>query len=1550
MAAAIAESPARTAPCDIVVPVFNGHDALARCLDALRRHTPQRHRMLLVDDASTDPRIVPLLRAFAAQRAGARVIENESNLGFVGAVNTALAQSTADVVVLNADTEVTPGWIEGLERCRDSSDAVGVVCPLSNNATLLSVVALDALFAGDAPEAIASCVSRAAKPTYPRIPTAVGFCMLVRRALLDRTGPLDPAYGRGYGEENDLSMRAHDLGFEIACCDDVYVHHAGGASFGDVEALDAARERNHRLLDTRWPAYAPTVSRWMRANPLRPAMERINAQCERERLPGRPRVLHVMHAFDSRGGVEQHTRAMIDALKGEVASNVLVPRGYDAGWSDFAQQRPAPHLRVTRLNRELVTPGIHVLEFRASVRDASVERAVAQFLEGGYDVVHFHSPLSWNTLRLPVIARASGARVALSVHDMGWMCADYNMMGRDGQPCGKSVARGTDNGCVECLRGKSFTLAGGASGGVPDFLEERFAAACAAMEAADAIVCPSQFMVRRLAAAFGDGAARKARLIGHGVHGLAPIYRSAERPVLTVAYVGRFSPQKGGHHFLEAARRLEGQRIVFEAWGAVDERLREMARNLGVKLHGDYSVPDLARHLRGVDLVVIPTPLEESYCLTLDEMHALGIPVAATRRGAIVERISDGENGFLFDAGDVDALARLLLRLRDDRRALAQAAAGIAARRPKTLEENAAEYLALYRSLASLPPHGTDTSSLVPARRLMPLPRRRQRTPLGGDDYDRWLATERLREGNGAPMQVIVMPPDVRALNASIARSSSEWVVLTQAGDRLADDAQAIFAEALRHRPGAALIYGDEDACSVRGERYDPLFKPGFSPELLRHRPYVAGACAIHRDRCIAMGGLRMAGWLGVIDFALRLAAESDPALIAHARGIVVHRLDTNLAELDGSDSRRRVNELIAEAVRRGGGAPLRLAAVGGAPAMWAYQPPTGAPITFYVRCGGVAEDAAACLEAMVPGVAARIAEVIADVDLAHAPALAGVLRKHGCRAPLRAVAKHGGEALVQSFGHASGDWIALVDARLRAFNPGWLERLEQGVSGRFTAGIAPDVTGANGERLPGAWVLGGGAWSVAGPAPAGGSDSALGALYGSPREVSCLSPHLSIWRREAVAAPGITAQLREAGRFDVAQVSLALRERGHDLVARPFVAAQFAPAAPAPAPRSGAETEVPEDAAWMRKRWGARLEHDPLFHPALSLTSPRVAIAPRFPAGPREGVARICAFPFDRWGSGELRVRQPCAALERSGEAQVAMMDTHEQGHAPNGLEWRRLGAATLLAHNFFHDYQLVALDEYAREGSALLVLGMDDLLTDLPAGNPYAATIYPDIAARIARAVSRCHRLVVSTPALADAYGRGIETHVIPNAIDGEVWKGVESRPRGGVRARIGWAGARQHQDDLALLEKVVAVTHREVDWVFLGMCPPSLRRYAAEFHDMVPIADYPAALASLGLDAAVAPLADTAFNRAKSDLKILEYGILRIPVIASSLGEYRHTPVVFADDPDAWIDAVRTLARDRDLAQARGDSLHQWVLTHRTLGKNLPGWLRALDRGRP
>ncbi len=691
------------APCTVVVPVFNALEATQRCMGALGRHTPRDHRIVLVDDASTDARIAGVLRDFAQLRGNAAVIVNPRNVGFAGSANRGLEQARGDVVVLNSDTEVTAGWIEGLVRCRQSDRQIGITCPLSNNATLLTVEGVAELYRrADGSfdvDALGKCVRRASRREYVRLPTAVGFCMLLTRELLDAVGAFDPALGRGSGEENDLSMRALASGFGIACADDVYVHHAGAASFGAVAGLQAERAANQALLSRRWPGYAPAVAAWWRANPLRPAIERVNAAAERERLPGRLRVLLVLHRLEGKGGIEEHVRSLLEHLGNDVAFSVVAPNPPVGAWPDLLVKRTRPHVRVARMTFELAAPGLRVLGVPAEEADPQIEASFGRLLEGRFDVVHFHSLLGWNTLRLPRLARESGARVVLSVHDKSWMCADYNMVaGTSSVPCGRVVARGSDPACPPCIASKSSGPPGLLLSDVTAWLERRHRAVLDAVSATDTVVCPSRFAAELVARAFG--VATPVRVIGHGVAALAQVDTARRGPELRVAYLGRFSARKGAHLLVEAARRLKGRGIAFEAWGPVEAGIASAAAQEGIRLHGQYENGNLPRLLAGIDLVVVPTTLEETFCLVVTEAQQLGIPVAASAVGAIPERVRDGESGFLFKAGDTTALVALLARLRDDRSTLACVASHLRAHRQKTQAAAAQEYGALYRELA----------------------------------------------------------------------------------------------------------------------------------------------------------------------------------------------------------------------------------------------------------------------------------------------------------------------------------------------------------------------------------------------------------------------------------------------------------------------------------------------------------------------------------------------------------------------------------------------------------------------------------------------------------------------------------------------------------------------------------------------------------------------------------------------------------------------------------------------------------------------------------
>jgi GT2 family glycosyltransferase len=265
-------------PVTVVIPVYNAPDELERCLASVHRTTDRTAQVLVIDDASPDPAVRPLLEHWRG-RAGRNwtFLFNPGNRGFVATANRGMQRAAGDVVLLNSDTVVTPGWLEGLQRCLASDSRIATATPWTNNGEIASIP----LFcqpnpAPPNPDAVAAVIAAEGRATYPELPTAVGFCMAVSRHAIDRVGPFDEElFGRGYGEENDFSMKAAGAGLRNVLCDDVYVVHLGGRSFGPA-GFKPDENSMARLL-SRHAGYRELVSGFIAADPLAPRREEILA-------------------------------------------------------------------------------------------------------------------------------------------------------------------------------------------------------------------------------------------------------------------------------------------------------------------------------------------------------------------------------------------------------------------------------------------------------------------------------------------------------------------------------------------------------------------------------------------------------------------------------------------------------------------------------------------------------------------------------------------------------------------------------------------------------------------------------------------------------------------------------------------------------------------------------------------------------------------------------------------------------------------------------------------------------------------------------------------------------------------------------------------------------------------------------------------------------------------------------------------------------------------------------------------------------------------------
>jgi GT2 family glycosyltransferase len=220
----------------IVVPVYGAPVLVERCLDSVLAQTTGRARLIVIDDASPDAAIAPLLARYAS-RANVCVLRNERNRGFTATANRGIAEAgSADVVLLNADAEVGPNWLTGLRRAAASAPDVATVTAVSDNAGAFSVPELERENTMPARwrfEDAARALWQQAGHAYPALPTGNGFCMFIRRAVIDAVGLLDEAaFPEGYGEENDFCQRASARGMRHLIAGNVYVHHERSASFG----------------------------------------------------------------------------------------------------------------------------------------------------------------------------------------------------------------------------------------------------------------------------------------------------------------------------------------------------------------------------------------------------------------------------------------------------------------------------------------------------------------------------------------------------------------------------------------------------------------------------------------------------------------------------------------------------------------------------------------------------------------------------------------------------------------------------------------------------------------------------------------------------------------------------------------------------------------------------------------------------------------------------------------------------------------------------------------------------------------------------------------------------------------------------------------------------------------------------------------------------------------------------------------------------------------------------------------------------------------------
>ncbi len=674
---------------DIIVPVYNGYDYLKPCIDSVAKYGDLLlNRLIIIDDKSPEERVYPHLKEVVSAYPTLNILllQNERNLGFVATVNRGMKESTEnDVILLNSDTEVTENFVSKIKKAAYSRFEIATVTPLTNNGTLVSVPNFcedNELPADISLTDYAKMIEETSLKIFPEIPTANGYCMFIKRRALDICGLFDEkTFGKGYGEENDFSFRAIENGMVNICADDTFIYHKGTQSFGadkDQRIADAGL-----VLDRKYPRLRQYTSQYVVFKHNNVIGKNVGWQLKQG---GRKNILSIVHSWidnedDLRcvGGVTLHLWDMIRSMKDEFNFFVL------------SHQKDGYRLSVYHKDGsdDFLFPLL--IYYDIKYHNQSYSKMIADIIKNfDIDLVHLQHTAG-HTLDIPYIAKEFGVRTVCTIHDLAFICPLINCVDDSQKYCGPSTEH---EKCSQCLSHQK-----GIQSDIIDAYREEHKKF---LEGFDSVIAPSQNTADIINKIYPD---IKIEAKYHGL--LQEEYKTAkkaDKSGFNVAFIGGVALHKGSQKIAALIKKCKDKDINFYIFGAVyDEEIRALAgEGKRVRLIENYMRVDIISLLQSydIDLVGIFSIWPETFSYTLSEAMMANIPTLAFDIGAVSERISANNAGYLMNIeSSATEIYQKLVSIIEDTAEYNKKLESLKDYKHKTLPSMASEYKELYKSL-----------------------------------------------------------------------------------------------------------------------------------------------------------------------------------------------------------------------------------------------------------------------------------------------------------------------------------------------------------------------------------------------------------------------------------------------------------------------------------------------------------------------------------------------------------------------------------------------------------------------------------------------------------------------------------------------------------------------------------------------------------------------------------------------------------------------------------------------------------------------------------
>ncbi len=641
----------------IVIPVYNAYDAVRQCLASVFQHTSRDAKLIVINDASPDERVQPMLEMAVANRPNVQLVTNEENLGYTRTINRGINLAPDDdIILLNSDTSVGPRWLQNMRVAAYHDQDIGTVTAISDNSGAFSVPKMGQ--ANDFPvwlqrEETARAIAQHSSLIYPETPTGSGFCLYIRRELMNDIGGFDEAaFPRGYGEENDFCMRAVRAGWRHIVDDRTLVYHVRSASFqGEKKAL---YQPGRIVVDQRYPEYKALVTHFVQS----PQMDLMRYQVRKllENSPQlakpRPRVLFVIST--KTGGTPQTNQDLMTGLGERYHPMLLI---CDSKEISLYDARPQEHILLEEIKlRSPINPTAHTSkEYDNIVGDLLIRY--------GIELVHIRH-IAWHSLSLARLTKRLDIPTILSFHDFYTICPTVNLLDENLTFCGGKCTA-TEGRCPTPIW-PEYRLVNLKHG----FIQTWQRNMAKMFQYIDGFVTTAPSAKAMMTKIYPELEQANFKVIPHGRNfphlQTEPTFvlrpPKPNKP-LRVLFPGNISSSKGAELIVEIKKLDINNRLEFHFLG----RTRHFLKSVGT-LHGTYTRADFDLWMQKIrpHCVGIFSIWPETYCHTLTESWASGVPVVAINKGAVGERIARHGGGWLIDEVDAEAVYNRLLDIAND--------------------------------------------------------------------------------------------------------------------------------------------------------------------------------------------------------------------------------------------------------------------------------------------------------------------------------------------------------------------------------------------------------------------------------------------------------------------------------------------------------------------------------------------------------------------------------------------------------------------------------------------------------------------------------------------------------------------------------------------------------------------------------------------------------------------------------------------------------------------------------------------------------------------